>query len=50
MGLQGEVRQGSRKSASWVQKKCIGGQGEVLLGNVWYLAEGLLLNPWQSFF
>ena len=56
---QGEVRQESRKSASGVKKKCVGGkekcvrgQGEVhqgsrkvLLLNVWYSAEALLLDP-----
>ena len=30
---QGEVRQGSRKSASEVKEKCVGGQGEVRQGS-----------------
>ena len=53
---QGEVRQGSRKSASGVKEKCvgvkekcIGGQGEVLPLNVWYSAEALLIDPWHTF-
>ena len=32
-------------SASGVNENCIGGQGEVLLLNVWYSAEALLLDP-----
>ena len=30
---QGEVRQGSRRSASVVKEKCVGGQGEVCQGS-----------------
>ena len=45
LGGQGEVCQGSRKRASGVKEKCIGGQGKVLPQNVWYLAEWLLCNP-----
>ena len=39
----------SRRSASGVKVKCIGGQGEVLQMNVWYSAEALLLDPWRTF-
>ena len=41
---QGEVRRGSKRSASGVKEKCTGGQLEVLLLNVWYSAEALLLD------
>ena len=54
VGGQGEVRQGSRKSASWGKEKCIGVQVEVVLRNMWYLAVGLplthdplFLDPWR---
>ena len=41
---QGEVRRGSRRSASGVKEKCIGGQGKVFPLNVWYSSEALRLD------
>ena len=45
----GEMRQWSRRSASGVKEKCVWGKGEMFPLNVWYSAEALLLDQWQSF-
>ena len=53
---QGEVRQGSRRSASGVKEKCVSGQGKVRQGqgevlhlNTTHSAEALLLDFWCTF-
>ena len=42
---QGELCQGSRRSAPRVKEKCVRGQGEVLQLNTTHSAGALLLDP-----
>ena len=42
---QGEVSQGSRRSAPVVKEKCVRGQGKVLQLNTTHSVEALLLDP-----